>query len=70
MTELKAKGIGREIGSPQYLFIGFNRQPTDDEMRAIHEFLRRPPPTCPFCQKPHYGALPCWNCGEPDIPDF
>lgn len=62
---LKAIGSGRDAQSPCSIDIIFNRPATDDEMRALHDFLRRPPATCPFCSKPTY-ACPCTNCGEPD----
>lgn len=67
MDELKAKGVAREV-VPQAMTVIFNRPPNDDEMRAIHDFLRRSPAICPFCKLPTY-ALPCTACGEPDIPD-
>jgi hypothetical protein len=64
---LTAKGISRD-DHPFTLCVGFNRLPTDDEMRAVHNFLRRTPSTCPFCKTPTY-ALPCTQCGEPDVSD-
>lgn len=63
---LKAVGVSRDAGEPKAISIAFNRYPTDDEMRAVHNFLRRPPGHCPFCQTPSY-ALPCTQCGEPDV---
>lgn len=65
---LKSVGISRDAGEPKSLLIAFNRSPTNDEMRAVHEFLRRDPSVCPFCTKPTY-SLPCSSCGEPDIPE-
>lgn len=65
---LKASGIIRDPENEQFVSIGFNRKPTDDEMRAVHNFLRRTPATCPFCSTPTY-SLPCSQCGEPDLPD-
>ncbi len=66
--ELKAVGASRDAGEPKSLAISFNRIPTDDELRAVHNFLRRSPATCPFCKTPTY-SLPCSQCGEPDIPE-
>ncbi len=66
--QLKATGIGRDPDNSQFLFIGFNKKPSDDEMRAIHDFLRRSPSRCPFCSSPTY-VLPCTSCGEPDLPE-
>ncbi len=37
---LRAKGIGRDFENEQMLFVSFNRRPTDDEMRVIHDLLR------------------------------
>lgn len=65
--ELKAHGVFRVEGRAELLLV-FNRAPTDDEMRAVHNFLRGSPTTCPFCRTPTY-ALPCTQCGEPDVPD-
>lgn len=39
---LSAKGIGRDPDNEQVLFASFDRRPTDDEMRAIHDLLRKP----------------------------
>lgn len=64
----KALGIGRDADNEKVLIVSFNTRPTDDEMRAVHNFLRRTPGHCPFCQTPSY-ALPCTQCGEPDLPD-
>lgn len=66
---LRASGAWRDPENDRVLSISFNRSPTDDEMRAVQDFLHRPPATCPFCAAPTYG-LPCTSCGEPDIPDF
>jgi hypothetical protein len=41
-ARLKARGVFRDPDSDRTLFIAFNRRPTDDEMRAIHEILRHP----------------------------
>lgn len=65
---LRAVGVARDPDNPQMLFLAFNRPPSDDEMRAVHDFLRRPPARCPFCSTPTYG-LPCTSCGEPDVPE-
>ncbi len=40
MSPLRAKGIGRDFEDEQILFVSFNRCPTDDEMRVIHDLLR------------------------------
>lgn len=66
--DLKAVGIGRDAQEPRCLSVAFNRSPTDDELRAVHNFLRRSPAICPFCKTPTY-SLPCSQCGEPDIPE-
>lgn len=68
MKPLVAIAVGRD--GVLRLNIHFNRPPTEDEKKAIECLLKRPPPICPFCQKPHYGALPCCHCGEPDMPEF
>lgn len=65
---LRALGAGRDPDNSQVLFLSFNRAPTDEEMRAVQGFLRRPPAICPFCAAPTYG-LPCTACGEPDVPE-
>lgn len=67
--DLKVHGVSRITDSDQCLLFGFSRRPTDDEMRAAHEFLKsRPICSCPFCSKPTY-CCPCSHCGEPDIPE-
>lgn len=66
--QLKARGVSRDAGEPRTLCIAFNRVPSDDELRAVHNFLIRSPGRCPFCNTPSY-ALPCTQCGEPDIPE-
>lgn len=66
--DLKAIGAGRDAQNERFLSICFNRRPTDDELRAVHNFLRRVPGQCPFCNTPSY-ALPCTQCGEPDDRD-
>lgn len=68
MDRLGATGISRDAEHSQMLTVSFSRRPTDSEMRAIHDFLRRTPSTCPFCSEATY-SLPCTACGEPDIPD-
>lgn len=65
---LTAIGAGRDAENEKSLCIYFDRRPTDDELRAVHNFLRRSPAKCPFCKTPTY-SLPCSQCGEPDIPD-
>lgn len=63
---LKARGVVRDVGKT--LLVYFNRRPTDDELRAVHDCLRKVPATCPFCAKPTY-VLPCSHCDEPDVPE-
>lgn len=65
---LRAIGIGRDLQNDRVLILSLNRPPNDDELRAIHDAIRRTPATCPFCTKPTY-VLPCSHCGEPDIPE-
>jgi hypothetical protein len=65
---LRAQGIGRDPQNDRVVFLSLNRSPKDDELRAIHDAIRRTPATCPFCSKPTY-VLPCSHCGEPDVPD-
>lgn len=65
---LRAVGIGRDPENDRVVFLSLSRAPTDDEVRAIHDAIRRTPATCPFCTKSTY-VLPCSHCGEPDIPD-
>jgi hypothetical protein len=38
--DLRVKGIGRDVENPQGACIYLSRRPTDDELRAIHEYLR------------------------------
>jgi hypothetical protein len=63
---LRACGVGRNAEEPKSLLVYFNRPPTNDELRAVHDFLRHSPGICPFCSMPSY-SLPCSNCGEPAI---
>lgn len=37
---LRLAGVARPIDNPQSLLLVFNRRPSDDELRAIHERLR------------------------------
>ena len=39
-TDLKASGIGRTADDSRTLLLAFNRTPTDDEMRLIHDTAR------------------------------
>ena len=64
----RAMGIGRDPENDRVVFLSLSRVPSDDELRAIHDAIRRTPATCPFCTKSTY-VLPCSHCGEPDIPD-
>ncbi|TDK35207.1 hypothetical protein E2F50_13185 [Rhizobium deserti] len=68
VDQLRANGIGRDPENDRVVFLSLNRAPGDDEVRAIHGAIQRPPATCPFCKRPTY-VLPCSHCGEPDVPD-
>lgn len=37
---LRPRGVGRVADEPRALLILFNENPTDDELRALHEHLR------------------------------
>lgn len=39
VTPLSAKGVGRVAGSDRELSVIFNREPSDYEMRRVHELL-------------------------------
>lgn len=41
---LHVSGVGRDADDERTLFMSLNRKPTDDEVRAIHDFLRRVEP--------------------------
>lgn len=36
-TDLRLWGVGRVAGNEQALLLSFDRRPTDDELRAVHE---------------------------------
>lgn len=38
--KLKARGVSRDAGDERTLNIAFDRVPTDDEMRVIHDVFR------------------------------
>ena len=38
---LRALGVGRDAGNEKALLVCFNRKPSDDEMRALHDLLSR-----------------------------
>lgn len=40
MIALQLRGVFRPIDSPKSLQFVFNRQPTDDELRALHDHMR------------------------------
>ena len=40
-TRLECTGSGRDAEQPSALCFYFNRQPTDDEMRFMHDVLKR-----------------------------
>lgn len=46
--KLKCNGIGRDKDNDQFLFFAFNRKPTDDEMRYLHEVMERAAVCCPY----------------------
>lgn len=60
-NDLRAVGISRYDGDQKALTVAFDRKPTDDEMRAVHDFLRHGPFVCHGCGMPHY-SLPCPSC--------
>lgn len=37
---LRPRGVGRVADEPRAFLILFNENPTDDELRALHEHLR------------------------------
>lgn len=45
---LKVRGVGRVEDEPRAVLVMLNEQPTDDELRNIHEFLR----SWPLAQEP------------------
>ncbi|MGE0425291.1 MAG: hypothetical protein AB7O88_23735 [Reyranellaceae bacterium] len=47
MTVLRAMGIGRDPDDERTLFVIFDRAPSDDEMRAVHDRLRGADFDCP-----------------------
>lgn len=61
-------GISRDNLLPFRLTVAFNRAVDDDEMQAVRNFLRRPPMKCTFCGTSTY-ALPCTQCGKPELLD-
>jgi hypothetical protein len=40
VTALKVNGVGRDGGHPCFISVAFNREPTDNELRAAHDALR------------------------------
>ncbi len=38
--DLRAHGVGRIHDNPNCVLVSFNRESSDDELRALHEFLR------------------------------
>jgi hypothetical protein len=41
MIDLRIKGCGRDADNEKALVLYFNRKPTDDELRALYDNLRR-----------------------------
>jgi len=39
--KLKCNGAGRDKDNNQFLWFAFNRTPTDDELRYLHEVVKR-----------------------------
>jgi len=39
--KLKCNGAGRDKDNDQFLWFAFNREPTDDELRYLHEVVKR-----------------------------
>lgn len=83
---LRAMGIWRDPDNERTLFVIFNRAPSDDEMRAVHELLRgglagddEPAGERPFAPIAAYGdavgaknyaAEAAIKCGEPAFKAF
>jgi hypothetical protein len=69
--QLRITGICRDADCATSLALFFNRVPTDDEMRAVHESLRpTPEPPAKQCSKGGEcgyldGKGSCIYCGEP-----
>ena len=38
--DIKIRGVGRDSGHVRFLSVAFDREPTDDELRAFHDFCR------------------------------
>jgi hypothetical protein len=38
--DLRPQGVSRLKDNPYALLVSFNRAPTDDELRSIHDYLR------------------------------
>lgn len=41
MSDLRCFGGGRDADNQQTLWFAFNRRPTDDELRFLHDVMRR-----------------------------
>lgn len=41
MSDLKCPGVGRDADNDKALAFYFNRRPSDDEMRYLHEVMQR-----------------------------
>ena len=47
VTLPRVYGVGRDAEYPRALLVDFDRVPTDDELRALHELVRSTPPPQP-----------------------
>lgn len=54
MSKLRCAGIGRDKDNPQSLSLYFDRSPTDDEMRYLHEVIKH---ACVCAPKPKLKKL-------------
>jgi len=50
---LRVNGVGRDADNERTLIVYFDRRPTDDELRAVHEHLR----TLPTPPRPYDGLF-------------
>lgn len=65
--ELKVQGVGRMADNPRALLIILNGEPTDNEMRSLHNYLREWRPIdeqeCPGHVGSKHDAKVCARCG-------
>lgn len=64
-ARVTAEGIA-DVRFSESFRVALNRLAEAED--ALAKAARPITPTCPFCNKPHAGSLPCRHCGEPDIP--